>query len=217
MRAFLFINSLFKTTEYKIDSSNNLDISELSPWGLRSRTISLSSLETFESQSKRTYLAWGAPLLGIFTIVTLFLLKNQIALIGENLWNFTAFTLCASGALFLICKPVKSHIYRDMYSNNVLFKLLDDSSNNSATKTFIRDLNTAILKAKEVELNRINLKPNAKKDYDLHSENVDSLFNSGLIDEALYNRICDSMYENVFGRREDRYTVSNSNVIYLNQ
>ena len=86
---------------------------------------------------------------------------------------------------------------------------------NNITHKFITDLNTAIEDAKDFESEHVNLKSNAKLQYEQHNKNVDDLLNSGLIDEVLYKRICKSMKENVFGKPQPQHAINN--VVYLNR
>ncbi len=216
MKSFLMINTLFKTIEYKLVTPNNLKITELSSSGSQqSKTFSLNSISVEEGQTTPSYLPRLVLSLGCVAIASITFFSKSSPLIYGNLMSAVSFLVCIFGALALMSKPVKSQIYRDSFSNNILFKLSDYEARNNATRQFVSDLNSAIDEAKDVESNRINLKSNAKLQYEIHNKNVDELLNSGLIDEALYNRICNSMHEKVFGELPEHH-VSN-NVIYLNR
>lgn len=216
MQSFLMINSLFKTIEYKLVNLSNLDITELSDSGTQdSKTFTLNSINIEEGQTTPTYLSWLVLSLGVVAIaLTVFFSRNSEPLYN-NLISTVSFLACTFGALALICKPIKTQIYRDSFSNNILFKLNHYEARNNATKQFVNDLNSAIKHAKEIELDQINLKPNAKSLFETHNRNVDNLLNSGLIDEALYDRVCSSMHEKVFGKSPEQHI--NNNVIYLNR
>ena len=218
MQSFLMVNALFKTIEYKLISPSNIEIAELSASGSKhSRTFSLNSIIVEEGQTTPSYLPWLVLLIGCAAVASVVYFSNSSTLLNNNLMSAVTFLTCVFGAFVLICKPVKSQIYRDSFSNNILFKLNDDAAKNNATRQFVCDLNSAINEAKELESNRINLKSNAKLKYEIHNKNVDELLNSGLIDEALYNRICNSMHEKVFGKLKLPEHHASNNVIYLNQ
>ncbi|MEH6456349.1 MAG: hypothetical protein V7749_08505 [Cocleimonas sp.] len=210
------INALFKTIEYKLVTPNSLKITELSASGSEdSKTFSLNSVNVEEGQTTPSYLPWLIMLLGSVAIASTVYFSKNSSLLSNNLMSVVSFLVCVFGALVLISKPTKSQIYRDSFSNNILFKLNDNEVKNNANRQFIADLNSAIIEAKEVELNRINLKSNAKSKYDIHNSNVEALLNSGLIDEVLYDRICNSIQEKVFGNFQEKEVINN--VIYLNR
>lgn len=216
MQSFLMINALFKTIEYKLVTPSNLKITELSTSGSHnSKTFSLNSVNVEEGQTTPLYLPWLILLLGSVAIASIIFFSKNSSFLSNNLMSSVSFLVCVFGALVLICKPVKSKIYRDSFSNNILFKLNDDEVRNNASRQFITELNSAIIEAKKVESNRINLKSNAKSQYDIHNCNVDALLNSGLIDEVLYDRICNSIQKKVFGKFQEQEVINN--VIYLNR
>lgn len=217
MQSFLMINALFKTIEYKLVSPSNLKITELSAAGSQhSKIFLLNSVNVEEGQTTPSYLPWLVLILGCVAIASVIYFSNISALLYNNLMSAVSFLVCFFCVLALMCKPAKTQIYRDSFSNNVLFKLNDYEANNT-TRQFVSDLNSAINEVKELESNRINLKSNAKLQYEIHNKNVDELLNSGLIDEALYNRICNSMHENFFGKLELQERHISNNVIYLNR
>lgn len=218
MQSFLMINTLFKTIEYKLVSPSNLKITELSTSGSQhSKTYSLNSVNIEEGQTTPSYLPWLVLTVGCIAVASVIHFSHSSTLIYNNLMSSVSFLICVFGVLALICKPVKSQVYRDTFSNNILFKLNDYESRNIITRQFISDLNSAINEAKEVESNRINLKSNAKLQYEIHTKNVDGLLNSGLISEVLYDSICNSMHEKVFGKLELPQHDVRDNVIYLNR
>lgn len=215
MSSHLLINSLFKTVEYKLQHSDSLAITELSVSGANTKSVLLSKLDYEEGQTLPTFVSWLTLLLGFGTIGVAVYLSQSIPLLQDNLMNVVFFLGSVFCVLALILKPVKTQTYRDMHSKEVLFKLNNDRRINTATHTFIKDLNTAIEEAKELESNKINLKKNAQSQYELQHKNVDDLFNLGLIDEVLYKNICNSIHQKLFGTFNKHTT--DDNVIYLNR
>lgn len=213
MNSFLMINSLFKTIEYKLVDSSKLEITELSISGkASSKTFSLNSLNIEEGQSTSSSLPWLVLFLGSVSIAAVIYFSKESTLISHNLLSAVSFLICAFGALALICKPAKTHIYRDSFSNHLLFELNELSTEKNTTNLFIKDLNSAINSAKDEDN---NLRPKVLSEFEKHTNNINELLNSGLIDESLYNRVCESMHNKVFGDENKELTNSN-NVIYLN-
>ena len=215
MQAHLLINTLFKTAEYKLINSDYLKITELSLFGSKSKKVLLNSIKSEDSQSIPLFVSYLVLVLGFSLISTSIYFSQYSILLSSNLMNIIFFLACITSAMAFICKPVKTLTYRDTYSNSVLLKINKSAMINNAIDQFIIDLNAAIERSKKEESNKINLKKNAKIQYDIHNKNVDDLFNLGLIDEALYDRICNSMHEKIFGN-VTKQTMSN-NVIYLNR
>jgi len=212
MQAYLLTRSYLKTIEYKLNNSDSLEVNELSITGSQNKYFQLSNLIIKQGQSIPSFVSWIILTLGISLIVTSIYLSQSYAFMQSNLMNIVFFLASVTGALAFICKPVKLTKYLDLYSNRVVFEL--KSTNEKTTATFITDLNLAIKYAKEKE-NRINLKSSAKYEYEHQHKNVDDLFNLGLIDEVLYNRICNTLQEKFFGTVTKH--VNNDNVIYLNK
>jgi len=212
MQAYLLTRSYLKTIEYKLNNSDSLEVNELSITGSQNKYFQLSNLIIKQGQSIPSFVSWIILTLGISLIFTSIYLGQSYAFMQSNLMNIVFFLASVTGALAFICKPVKLTKYLDLYSNRVVFEL--KSTNEKTTATFITDLNLAIKYAKEKE-NRINLKSSAKYEYEHQHKNVDDLFNLGLIDEVLYNRICNTLQEKFFGTVTKH--VNNDNVIYLNK
>jgi len=215
MKSYLLINSLFKTAEYKLVNSDCLKITELSLTGSESKKVLLTSIKREDGQSIPSFVSWSILFLGCALVSLAFYFSQYSTILSSNLLNIIFFLLTITAASTLILRPVKTYTYKDTFSNKVLLKISKNSLINNATKQFVTDLNEAIENTKAKDFNRINLKKNAKIQYDIQHKNVDDLFNLGLIDEALYNRICNSMHEKVFGTITKQ--VINNNVIYLNR
>ena len=210
----IITHSLFKTVEYKLLNSSNLELNTLSKSGsFHSKTISLNSINIEKGLSTPSYLSWLVLFLGCILIIgILYASKNQ-AIISDNLISIVSFLVCTFGALGLLFKPTKSIKYFDSFSNNILFEFQNDSIKNNSTSQFIHDLDTAIENAKQVETDRSNFTPNSLLQFETHSENVNGLLNSGLIDESLYDRICSSMHDKFHGVVAESHR--SDNVIYL--
>lgn len=212
----LLQNSFFKTIEYTIKNSDTLELSELSMSGkTRSNSILLNNISDSESQSIPPFVSWMVLFIGCVLVASVIYLSQTSSIVHSNLLNIIFFLASITCAFAFITKPEKIQVYRDSHSNQILFKLKNDSHTKLTNQKFIIELNTAIRDAKDIESNKINLKTNVKLQYDIHNKNVDDLFNLGFIDEALYNRICRSMHDKVFGKVNR--TKASDNVIYLNQ
>ncbi len=215
MQSYLLINSLFKTAEYKLVNSDCLKITELSLTKSDAKKVLLSRIKREEGQSIPSYVSWLILSLGCSLIASIIYFSLFSTLISDNLLNIIFFLSTITIASMLITRPVKTYIYKDTDSNNVLLKISKSALINNATKQFVEDLDQAIENTQADSFSRINLKKNAKIEYEKQHKNVDDLFNLGLIDEALYNRICNSMHEKVFGTITKQ--VMDNNVIYLNR
>jgi len=193
MQAYLLTKSLFKTSEYKLDNSHCLEITELTASKAQSKKIQLNSINYEESQSLPSFIPWLIFLVGCTLITSMLYLSQYSSTLSNNILNAIAFLSCSTIALAFLTKPIKTIKYRDIYSNSILFEITNDDKGSILQNNFIDDLKTAIEKAKTEESNKTNLMPNAKQQYEMHNKNVDDLFNLGLIDEALYNRVCSSI------------------------
>ena len=214
LQSSIVINSLFKTIEYKLLSSNNLELNVLSKSGsLHSKTISLNSINVQEGKTTPSYLPGLVLILGCISIAAIIYVSRGSPIINNNLISIISFLVCIFGSLGIHCTPTKSLKYIDSFSNNVLFEFNDSSIKNSVTSEFIKNLNSSIDEAKQVETDRSSLTSNSQIQYAIHSENVDVLFNSGLIDEILYNRIRNSMNDRFHGTYSENHL--SDNVIYL--
>jgi len=215
MQSYLLINSLFKTAEYKLVNSDCLKITELSLSSSDSKKVLLNNIKCEDTQSIPSFISWLILITGCILVATTLYFSQSSTLLSNNLLNVIFFLLTITVAATLISRPVKTYTYKDTSSNKVILKISKSALINNATKEFVSDLNTAIENTKVEEFNRINLKKNAKIQYETQHKNVDDLFNLGLIDEALYNHICNSMHEKVFGTINKQ--VTSNNVIYLNR
>ena len=216
MQSYLLINSLFKTIEYKLVTPNSLKITELFNSGSsRSSTFSLNTINKTEGYSRPSYLSWGLFLVAISSIVSVILFKSDSAFIDSNLIYIIFLFSSILGTFAYLCKPMKSTIYKDSFSNRTIFQLSEDKIKHNATKQFLTDLNAAIDETKAIDIERKSLTTSAINQYETHNKNVEDLFNSGLIDEVLYNRICNSIHEKIFGKNQPQESINN--VIYLNK
>lgn len=215
MKSFLMINTLFKTIEYKLMASGNLEVTEISALhSHQSKTFSLNSLSVEEDQSTPSSLSRLVLVLACVAIAAAIYFSHSSIFLSDNLLSTISFLICSFGALALISRPVKSQIYRDAFSNKILFKLNHHSANNNTTMKFINDLNQAINDANETESSDTDLRVNVQLQYETHIQNINDLLNLGLIDEQLHKRIRNSMREKIFGEPKP---VIEDNIIYLNK
>lgn len=215
MQAYLLINTLFKTAEYKLVNSDYLKITELSLYNAESNKVMLDNIRCEDGQSLPSSLSYLTLFVGFLLIATTLYYSQYSTILSNNLLNIIFFLSCISGAMAFMLKPAKTYTYRDTYSNKILLRINKSAMLNNATDSFVTELNAAIQRTEEETTKRINLKKNTEIQYEIHNKNVDEMFNLGLIDEALYNRICNSMREKVFGTISNQ--TNDNNVIYLNR
>ena len=109
MQSYLMINALFKTTEYKLETSSKLKITELSLSGsLQEKTLSLNSVSVEEGQTAPSILPWLVLLLGTIAIAIVMYFSKESTLLSNNLMSAVTFLVCVFGTLALIYKPLKS-------------------------------------------------------------------------------------------------------------
>ena len=214
MLAFLHVNTLFKTIEYRLDTKSNLEINELSSSSMRKKTVPLNSLKVESKQNNSNTLRWLIIALGIAVFSSIVYFSSRIDIVESNLMSLICFSLCVLSSSFIIAKPSKSYIYKDLFSDKKLFELKQEKTlKQNAINYFIRDLNKAIQVANKAEQTNQTTHEKAQRQYNLHNKNIDNLYNSGLINEALYKRVCKSMHDQFFGQDTDAHPLDN--VIYL--
>ena len=215
MRSTLITNGFFKTTEYKLVSSTKIEITEISNDRVETKSYMMKDLELTEVKFKHNFLSNAVLFFACALIFSTIFFSQSNSLIQSNLLNLIFFFCCVFGALWFLCRPTDCHICLDKVSKKSLFQIQKKSADIFSINLFIEELTTAIETAKNTESSLINLKSKARLEYEQHNKNVDDLMNSGMIDEALYKRICSTMHENVFGRINHQY--NDDKVIFLNK
>lgn len=218
MQAYLLIKSLFTTVECKLLDRHNLQVTRLSLSGSDLQKISVNRIKKEVGQTLPNYASVCVAIIGSLIMLACIVASQYSALLHNNLLSLLSFGLCITAASVYLCRPVNTIKYRDIYSDQVLFTITQQHTLETSTglqTEFINSLDQAIETAQAEEANRINLKNSLKQQLETHNKNVDDLFNLGLIDEALYKRICNSMHEKVFGKPH-KHTLNN-NVVYLHR
>lgn len=185
---FLYINTLFKTIEYKIDLNNYLHISELSLSGNnKKRKISLDTITSTTTNTESKKLTWLLLTLLSTTIITaLYLtLKDDFsANIASTLFILSGFLL----AFFIAKNPTGKFIYTDSFSNKHLFTLR--KNHETEIDEFVTLLNKNINNVhNDAVLSKKHRIDYSKEQRVINNTHLDALFNSGVLDEVTYKRI----------------------------
>jgi len=210
----LYYNSLLSSQVFKIDSSNNLQIVELSALKSRNENIPLDMIDAepkLSSKADRQLIS--------FSIISAFLCATSLiaALYATQTWMipFSVLFLLTSIVTAVASFKNKTIIYAYQYidSNTPLFTLQESSSGNKQVEMFSHKLSeriNTVNQAQEIAKEKVksdikelsdNMIANTKEDdnYLQFRDHLNFLYNHGVVNDNLYQRIDNKIKEVVFG------------------
>ena len=215
----LHYNTLLSNQVFKIGSSNNLHIVELTPLRNRSETIPLDLIDANPLLKKKidTHL-----LLLTFVSTLASVIFFVYAFYGHQTWVNAfgiIFLLSSLSTLFYAYKNrVISYTYQFANTNTPLFTLRECFSKNGQVEMFVSALNKRIVNVNEqADLDAISYFNNDNTNDSKSSEctkHLDFLYNHGFVDDALYHRINRKIHHKFFGKNEAT-KVTTENIIYF--
>lgn len=210
---FIYVNTLFKTTEYKLDSNNNIHINELSNSGYHRRIISLDTIEAATSSvdTSNTF-PKIAFLMGCVAAITFGFFSSKYNIVALDLLSLISILTTLLALFMIIAIPVKNHIYVDSFTNKTLFNIRKNHHNQYQLDDFVKLLDQNISKAKNNNINDTNITDFSHKQRTLNMSHLDSLYNLGFIDEITYKRISNNINNNLLDNKDHRPL---ADVIYL--
>ena len=200
--------SLFSNQEFKIDSNNNLHITELSPLKQRDEVVPLDLINPqLISKSRLNNQLLLLALASALTSSTFF----AAAIFMGQLWGFAfamVFLVFSIGTLIASYKnSTTSYQYRFANTETLLFSLSKPSTQDHQFELFVNALNKRIISANEksesneISKTELNYKGITPFDNSVETEiymqgkqsqymkHLDFLFNHGIVDEVLYKRL----------------------------
>lgn len=209
----LYVNTLFKTTEYKLDSNNNIHINELSNSGYYRRIISLDTIEAATSSvdTSNTF-PKIAFLMGSVAAITFGFFSSKYNILALDLLSLISILTTLLASFLIIAIPVKNHIYVDSFTNKTLFSIRKNHRNQYQLDDFVKLLDQNISKAKNNNISDTDITNFSHKQRTLNMNHLDSLYNLGFIDEITYKRISNNINNNLLDNKDHRPL---ADVIYL--
>ena len=205
---FLYVNSLFKTTEYKLDV-DNLTIKDLSLSGSNTRVLTLDCIEARVSHGDKTFKPVLYFLSALFTTLFFFSFRYEVV----SLSNFTISSMLILIPLtiyFHFKVPAQNKIYINTFTNKFLFSFRNNKDHQ--VNDFIDILDQRILKFKSNEEIQTTDFDHSSKQRSINMMHLDALYNTGMVDEITYKRISNDINQYLFEHNDLRPL---ADVIYL--
>lgn len=197
--SFIYNSSLLSTQELKIDKKNNIKISTFSLTRNESNTIPLDLIEATPKITKRpnvtiSFIATAC----LIASASLYLSAFNIDLLSGQIIAVILLSFGLVSFAFSLKKPVIT--YNFLYKNTSigLFKLHCSSKNDQHVLKFVEQLTQRIDDiekdiSEKIDNNRIN---NLESEFIGH---LDFLYNHGMVNDIVYDRINDKINEKVYG------------------
>ena len=147
--AFLYVNDLFKTIEYKLESNNILYINELSVFGYSNKKIILDTdtIKPVKIKKHTTSLNILGLILSNLIVIAAFLTYLDVTKHSLNLISLSVVSLILVTVMYLYkrnMKPTESYDYVDPFTNNYLFSIKSNHYNKDTIEDFVFGLNDSI-------------------------------------------------------------------------
>jgi len=217
---FIYLSSLFKTTELKISTSNNLEVNEISAIGSVHHKIDLTDayLKVQNTQLNKHNHILITSLLIVAGSISLFQFTFPNRL--EFILTLLSFSLILSSMVLLFLKSKSKRIYSLHRSSNnqfmYKFSLDADSSNNDEIKDFVDELTKRISKDDNLDsvIDVSSHQNNTEEQYNNLIYNLECLYNSGVVDDTTFDRIDSNINEKLYPN-ENKDNRHIAEVIYL--
>lgn len=218
---FIYLHNLFKTTELKISTNNNLVVNEISALGSVQHNIDLTNVDLRIKNSKQkkyngymiSFLFLGSVISSLFQLA----LTNK----PELIFPLLSFSLVFISAALMFLKFKTKNLY-SLYrtSNHELiyqFNLDSDFSDDQEISGFIDELTKRVSEDKNLEsFLDVNFDQNkTEEQYNSLIYNLECLYNSGVLDDMTFDRIDSSINDKLYPSK-NRDTRHVAEVIYLN-
>ena len=217
-------NTLLSNQVFKIDSTNNLHIVEISPRRNKNETIPLDLIDATPLIKKKFD---SHLLLLAFASVLASISFFSYATYAHQAWAYSfgiTFILSSFSVLFYAYKNRSiSYTYQFANTNTPLFTLRECFSKNEQVKVFVNALNKRIVsvnKKSNVEAvsyiddttNHIDNSCDSKSSE--CTKHLDFLYNHGIVNDVLYQRIDRKIHHKFFGNN-DTVEAPSENVIHF--
>ena len=215
----LHYNTLLSNQTFKIDSTNNLRMMELTPLRNNNETIPLHLMNANPLIKKNldTHLLL-LTLASALTSAIFFMTAFYTTHVGINAFS-AIFLLTSLSALFYAYKHrVISYTYQFANNNTPLFTLRERFSQQGQVTQFVNALNKCIVSVKaKTDLDTVSYfeKNNTSDSKSSEcSKHLDFLYNYGFVNDAHYQRINRKIQHKFFGK-DDALKVPTENIIYF--
>ena len=199
----IYASSIFSSLELKIDKAKNLKISRFSLLKNESSIIPLDLINAEPSISKSPDLSLiSLAFISFVTSAFLYFSSLDQNLFSNQLIAIFVFSLGLLALTASLIKHTKQYSFYYANTSIQLFKLKNISGDNSSVKQFVDQLSQRInsTKTEQIEFDNTNRFNNDKNDIELEfTEHLDYLYNYGIINDVLYERISGKISEKVYG------------------
>ena len=222
-KTILYINALFSSKEYNLNTKDQLRISNASSSSQKSEVIPLDMIEAtpvthhkIDTQLLAFTLICGLAS-GVFAIMAL-----RTGLSITSLFS-ALFFIMGLGSLYMgFNKKVPSYTYHYANTNTPLFTLRGSQTNSIQIAQFVETLTKSIqISSTSQDVAEINDQQeisfdkseanSEEQEYLTYTYHLDYLYSSGLVDEVSYRRIGQNITDRIFGREKEK--VSSTNII----
>ena len=222
-KTMLYINSLFSSKEYNLNTKDQLRISEASPTSQKSEVIPLDMLEATPVTLDKV-----DPQLLAFTIVCglasgiFFIIALRTGLTITSVFSAIFLLVTLTSLYMAFNKKIRSYTYHYANTNTPLFTLSGNKTNSTEITKFVETLTESIQTStiKEgaetdtqqdipFEKSEATEPTNEEQEYLTYSYHLDYLYKSGLVDEPSYRRIGQNITNRIFGREPQETTSTN--------
>lgn len=192
---FIYLNSFFKTTEFKISENNNLEINELSILGKTQQSINLTDssigVKIFSPQNKYSVVIPFMLLGSLVASLSQIFLTSHI----DYLLSILSITLVATSSILLLSNSVKKKFFclYNLSSGKAIYKIAINPQLSNVNE--VEDFTDVI----DLKLSNNYLDDSFTNNFDLNGEkedqysnlmyNLECLYNSGIVDDNTFNRI----------------------------
>ena len=217
---FIYLHSLFKTTELKISSNNNLEVNEISALGSVQLKIDLTNTElkiTNNKQNKYNDFLISLLLLGsVISSLFQFAFSNKPELLFPLL--SISLVLISGVLIFIKFKTKKVYSLYRTSNNKLIYQFCLDSelSKVDDINDFIDELANRISKENKLDsyLDVNYNQSNTEEQYNNLIYNLECLYNSGMIDDMTFDRINSNINDKLYPN-ENKEARHVAEVIYL--
>lgn len=217
---FIYINGFFKTSELKISTNDYLEINELSALGSVKYKIDLASSDLGIKYSKQKN--YHNILIPILLLGCLFASIIQIAFTRNTEFLLplisSILVIMSYTLIFFNVKTRKKYSLYKPSNNEVVYQIYLQSGlpNDEEVIEFVDELASRIHKGDNLgSIASININQNNTEDqYNSLIYNLESLYNSGVIDDDTFNRVESNINAKLYPN-EGKKEKHNAEIIYL--
>jgi len=196
---FIYNSSFLSSQELRVDKKNNLKISTFSLTKNESNTIPLDLIEAMPKITKYPNMAISFVATAcVIASASLYLSAFNTGLISAQIVATLLLSVGIISFAFSLTKPIITYSFSYKNTSIDLFKLRCSSRNDEHIQRFVEQL---IQRIENIDSNTLeNVKShninNLESDFIGH---LDFLYNHGMVNDIVYDRISDKINEKIYG------------------